>query len=275
MNRLRDAQEQIQRAILDGSDDVLALIADGAHENRDILLGVYRNAYVQRLAEVLASDHEHLKSYLGDEAFDDMARSYIAAHPSHHPNARWFGRELPAFLSTARPYSEHAQVGELAVIEDALNDAFDAPDAPILGLGDLAGVEADDWPDLVFTPHPSARRLMLATNALDIWTALSQGEAPPEPVMLATRQAVIVWRGAENPMLRALAPDEDMMWCEAAKGTRFASLCELLATCDDPSTAPQRAAAHLSGWFGTGLLTGTRRRPQSDRARMRGLNPRP
>lgn len=275
MTGLRDAQEQMQRAILDGSDDVLALIAEGACERSDTLLGVYRNAYVLRLIDVVASDHEHLKTYLGEEAFDEMARAYIAAHPSRHPNARWFGRALPGFLSTTGPYCDHAQLGELAAIEGALNDAFDAPDAPILSLSDLTAIEAGEWPALVFTPHPSVRRLTLATNASEIWTALSQGETPPEPEMLARRQAAIVWRGTENPMLRAFAPDEDMMWCEAAKGARFLSLCELMAVQGDPATAPQRAASHLSGWLGSGMLTGAKRHPEQDGAGESGLNPRP
>ncbi len=49
MSDLARQQSDFQRAILAGDDSVLADILDGPLEERDILLGVYRFAYVSRL----------------------------------------------------------------------------------------------------------------------------------------------------------------------------------------------------------------------------------
>jgi len=53
MSSLKDLQESFQRGILAGDDTILAEIKDSAKEERKALFGVYRHAYVARLAEVL------------------------------------------------------------------------------------------------------------------------------------------------------------------------------------------------------------------------------
>ena len=84
-----------------------------------------------------------------------MGYAYVAAKPSHHPNLRWFSQGLPDFLKTTEPYSDHPILADLAALEKALNDAFDAADAPVLALADMAGFAPELWNTLKFQPHPS------------------------------------------------------------------------------------------------------------------------
>lgn len=249
-----ELQAAFQRAIMIGEDAVLGLIPDGAREKKNVLLGVYRNAYVLRLVEVLQNDHELLRAYLGDDAFAEMARAYVAAHPSDQPNARWFSRHLPSFLAKTAPYSANSQLAELALLEKTLSDAFDAADAPVVGVPDLAAIPPDEWERLAFTPHPSATRLDFETNATGIWAALKAETDPPEVTEQAPSEKILVWRG-ETPMFRVLGSEEAMMWDEAAKGVRFGVLCEMLATYNDPDGAPARAAQYLAGWLVSGAIS--------------------
>jgi Putative DNA-binding domain len=96
MKGLRELQEGFQRGILAGDDAILTEIKDSGKENRKVLFGVYRNAYVARLAEILGEDYEQLHVYLGDRCFAKLVKAYIAANPSDQRSARWFGRHLPA-----------------------------------------------------------------------------------------------------------------------------------------------------------------------------------
>ncbi|ODR98666.1 hypothetical protein AUC68_09755 [Methyloceanibacter methanicus] len=169
-------------------------------------------------------------AYLGDEAFSDLARGYIAAHPSDKRNARWFSRYLPEFARTTAPFSEHREVAELAALEKALADAFDGPDTAPVSLEELAAIPPEDWVNLVFTPQPAATRLRFKTNAADIWTALNGEDSPPEPAQLPEPQTILVWRQDLMSRFRPLGPEEAMMWAEAAKGVRFGVLCEMVAT---------------------------------------------
>ena len=172
MNEFERLQDAFQRSIVSGDYRILGEILDSPKEKRDVLLGVYRHAYVSRLVEALRNDHEHLHGYLGDEMFDKMGAAYVAAKPSQQPNMRWFSQGLPEFLRTTEPYSEHPVVGDIAAFEKALNDAFDAPDGAVIGIADVAAFAPETWNELRFKPHPTACRLDLATNALEIWQAL-------------------------------------------------------------------------------------------------------
>lgn len=253
---LHELQALFQQAILKGGDEILSLIPPSSRTNAEVLFGVYRNAYVGRLVEIIGNDHPLAALYLGPDAFDDLARGYVAAHPSTTQNARWVSRHLTAFARQTPRFAPYAQVGDLIAIEAALNTAFDAADDEVLSLAALQEVPPEQWDMLVFTPHPSAQRLTLTSNALDLWAALKDDEEVPEAEDAAVD--LLVWRQETSPMLRQLLPEEAMMWDEAAKGVRFGVLCEMLATFDDPDTSALRAAQYLQGWLLAGALSTVR-----------------
>ena len=253
---LKQLQELFQQAVVADDDTIHAYICDNSRIGRDGLFNVYRHAYVGRLIDILAQDHEVLYQYLGHEVFRDLGRAYVAATPSRHSSARWVSQALPSFLARTEPYSEHLDIVELARLEQALNTAFDARDASAIAIADLARVAPEQWVALQFAPHPSAIRLDMQTNAFNLWHALKSDEEPPSAEILDEKQRLLIWREDETPMVRPMDSQEAMMWDEAAKGVRFGVLCELLATFDDPNSAPMRAAGYLQGWIGSGLLTG-------------------
>jgi len=254
MTRLKDLQARFQAGIVSGDDAILTDINDNDRENRRTLFGVYRNAYVLRLAEILGRDYELTHAYLGDQTFSDLAQGYIAKHPSDKRNARWFGRYLPEFARKTAPFSEHKEVAELAALEKALADAFDAADAQPVTIEELAAIPPEDWANLVFSPHPTAKRLRFKTNAADIWMALKDEAAPPEAMLLPEPQMILVWRQDLTSRFRPLCPEEAMMWAEATKGVRFGVLCEMVATFAGEDGADLRAAAYLKNWLDTGSL---------------------
>lgn len=256
MSTLKELQDRFQNSILTADDAILADIKDTSKEQRSVLFGVYRNAYGARLVEILQSEFPLLYVYLGDDHFERLARAYVAAHPSRFRNARWFGLNLPDFLRDHEDAGRHPEIGELAGIEKSLSDAFDAKDAAPVTLGDLAAFAPDEFPRLTFSPHPSARRIDLSTNALDIWTALSDGATPPKAERLAAPAPLLFWRQDGTSRVRPLPPEEAMLWREAAKGVRFGVLCELLATFSGPDGADMRAAGYLKGWLDSQALAG-------------------
>jgi hypothetical protein len=258
MKSLRELQDSFQRGILADDDTILAEVNDSDKEQRKVLFGVYRNAYVARLADILYEDYEQLHAYLGDETFAKLVNAYIATHPSDQRSARWFGRHLPSFVRDSEAYAKHPEAAEIAQLEKSLADAFDGPDAEPLRIDALIAIAPEDWPHLVFEPHPTTVRLTFRTNAADIWTALKNEEAPPKPERLPDPQPILVWRRELMAHFRPLDAEEAMMWDEAAKGVRFGVLCEMVATFAGEDDAELRAATYLKGWVDTGMLAGCR-----------------
>jgi hypothetical protein len=253
---LSEIQHRLQRALLNGDDAVLDTILDNSRTTRQTLFGVYRNAYVGRLVDILQSDFQLTCDYCGADYFREQARAFVGANPSHTQNARWYGVRFPEFLKASDGHAAHPELAEIALIEKTVADAFDALDAPVLGFEVLAGYAPEQWGQLCFAPHPSVTRLDLATNAFALWKALKDDDDTlPAVNQLDAPEHIVIWRQDTAPMVRVMGAEETMMWTEACRGVRFEGLCEMAATFDDPDTAAVRAAGYLQGWLTSHMLT--------------------
>jgi hypothetical protein len=255
----------IQRAMLDGimhpARNLDALIKSPARDTKQVMLGVYRYAYVSRLQEFLANDHEKLRCYMGETPFATMSKAYVAKYPSDQPNARWYSRHLPEFLASTAPFKKSPELGELAMLERALNDAFDAPEAPHKSFDDLASVPPEAIAGAHFVIHPSARCITVATNVTGLWSSLRCGEQPPRPYRLDEPQEVLAWRQGSASRFRLLGQEESMALAKAQEGLPFGVICEMIAMMDDPDSAAVRAATYLRGWIEAELISEIRLAP--------------
>jgi Putative DNA-binding domain len=254
---LAETQTLFQQAILAGDQRVMSHILDNSRTGRAELFGVYRNAYSGRLTEIVAADYEFLKAYMGEHDFDGLARAYITAYPSQTQNARWFSARLPAFLRADPGYADRPTLADLADLEKALADAFDAPDDATITIAELAQHVPEDWGRLTLKAHPSVKLLTATTDVFALWMAMRDDASAPPEVEGAQRR-LIVWRHEATPMVRELGAEEAMMWIEASRGARFDALCEMAALYDAPDNAAMRAAGYLQGWLASDMLIAAR-----------------
>jgi hypothetical protein len=255
---LAQLQSVVQRSILEGDNATLAFLKPPPNDTPEVMFGVYKHAYAARLIEVVGNDHEYLKAYLGDEQFNTMARGYLRAYPSHNPNARWFAHRLPEFLAQQKPWSDHPELVELAKLERALNDAFDAPDAPLVTFADLQAFDPTMIAAAILTIHPSMQLLKATTNVTSIWSALKSQERPPKAAALPEPIDILVWRQSSASRFRLLGAEEAMAIGEAAKAVPFGVLCEMVAVMNDAGTAALRAGGYLRGWIEAELISAIR-----------------
>jgi hypothetical protein len=252
---LAELQALVLKGIKDRDDQVLELVRTPPNDSREVMFGVYRNAYLLRLTEFLSNDHPQLKAYLGDDAFASLSRAYAAAHPSDTPNARWYSRHLPEFLARHEPWSAHRDVIDLALIERGLTDSFDSEDAPIIRVEDLQSIDPDAFEAARLVFHPSLRPIQVSTNAVDIWSSLRKEKAPPAPAALEDSATVITWRQGGGAKMRQLAAEEAMAMSSASEGVPFGVICEMVAVMGDLETAAMRAATYLRHWIEAELVS--------------------
>ena len=155
----------------------------------------------------------------------------------------------------------------MAAFEWALGLAFDAEDAPVLALEDLAAIAPEAWADLKFSFHPSLHMLPLQWNVLQIWNALEKQEAPP--AIAKTDEACLIWRqgfnlGSNlgfdlerglNSHFRSLDFAEYAALQLAISGASFGALCEKLQENATEEEATMLAAQYLAGWLNEGMIT--------------------
>src|SRR3954466_7897082 len=100
MKQLAQIQAKFQDYVLGGNPVLAGEIEGDNEEVRETRLAIYRNAYRLRLIEVLSTDYEVLRAYMGGAPFDALADDYVAAYPSTFRNVRWFGSKLAEFLES-------------------------------------------------------------------------------------------------------------------------------------------------------------------------------
>jgi hypothetical protein len=265
VSALRAIQSDFQDYILNHSDadaDAAAVagpppaIAAAVREQSGLdaaaRLAIYHRAYRSRLRQALCEAYDKTWSYLGDELFAELADSYLAAHPSRHPNLRWFGAGFAAHAALALP--DYPYIAELAALEWALGLAFDADAAAPLGRADLAALAPQAWGELVFGLHPSVQLLAMEWNAAALWQALAADAAPPAAVQLESAMVWLIWRSAGQPHFRSLPALEAQALRQIARGASFGEVCA--AAGDDYAMA--MLAGYLQNWLAQGVLKGAR-----------------
>lgn len=259
---LRGQQLAFAAAVTDDGP-VEGLLVDGLHGGAP-LIGAYRHAYAARLVEALRDNVTVLALALGDEAFDALARAYLAAHPSTEPSIRWFGHRLADFMAAQAEAGPalvpHPAFADLARMDWALRDAFDAADAPVLDRAALATVTPERFGALRFTLLPSVQLVPMAWAVEAAWRLLrdhrpGQGEEPELPAPEALPHHLLVWRQGLETRWRSLPADEAAALQALQAGEPFAALCERAARAQvDAQAAVPQVAGWLAAWLDEGLL---------------------
>ena len=216
-------------------------------------LSIYANAYQLRIIEALAAAYPNLKALLGDDLFDQTARSYITNYPSTYRNMRWVGDEMAAYLTHKLP--QYPVAAEMAQFEWALGLAFDAEEFPSLQLQEIAAVAPESWADLCFDLQPCVQFCHCKQNTVALWQALNTQEKPPK--VLKQAASWLLWRQDLNAHFRSLSSEELFALQQVLRGETFGDLCaQLEKTHQDQNQdhASQQAAQFLVGWIEIGIL---------------------
>lgn len=254
MKTLAMLQHDFQDYVLGKRKRVVRAVRSSSRREAISHLDVYTRAYEHRLLEVLRADFPALHALAGDDLFEAVGRSYIRAHPSDSPNARWFGRHLPSFLAESEAFASSVPMAEMARFEWAMGLAFDAPDQAPLSMEGLAPIPPERFADIMFAIHPSVQQIALNWNVPAFWKAIESKVDPPS--LRAARELVqwVVWRPQLGTCFRSLEPDETIAWNSLANGESFGSVCEALTAAMESSDVPARAAQLLGRWTQEGLL---------------------
>lgn len=225
MNALARQQQELHAAMC-GAAAPAGLLCEP--QQREPLLRIYQNAYRARLIAALRDNHGVLPRAMGDEAFDALAEAYLQAHPSRQPSIRWFGHRLAEFMAARPDLVPHPAFVDLARMEWALRDAFDAADAEPMTLPQLAALPADGWPQRVLRFHPSVQVLSLDWQVEPAWRALQAEDEPDLPQPEAGAHQLLVWRAELETRWRTLVGEfEEQLLAAAMQGEDFSTLCAI------------------------------------------------
>ncbi len=128
-------------------------------------IGIYHEMYLLRMAEALEKDYPALAHFFGETRFAALARDYVRAHPSRSYTLNLLGRSLADWLGEVDELKHRGFCQDLARLEWAVTEAFDAEETPRLTAHELEAVPPEAWDELRLVPSAALRLLELRWNA--------------------------------------------------------------------------------------------------------------
>ena len=236
-------------AVRPGRDSIapaLVRLVRGADDSdRKTRIRVYSDAYYLRLRDVLREDFPKVTTLLGDR-FDEVVAGYLGTFPSEQPSVRHLGRSLAEFLRRREDIPKC--LADLAELEWARVEVFDAPDAECATIDELATVPPDAWPALRFSTIPAIQTLRLQYPAHELWSDSQSVEVP------AAETSLRIWRKNDFLVLHAPMDErESVALHKMISGESFATICEAFADLLETDAA-QEATALLARWIEDGII---------------------
>lgn len=215
-------------------------------------LEVYHGMYVLRMAEALESDYPALAHFLGERRWREVVRGYVAAHPSRSYTLNHLGRRLAEWLPATPGLARREFCHDLARLEWAIAESFDAEETPRLGEAELLAVPPETWPRARLVPSAALRLLALRWNANE-WldSAKDESHRHPRPRRRASR--VAVFRRGYRVYRRELSLAAFRVLSELAAGrTVGAAVASALRR---RGAAPEALRRWFRDWAADGLFT--------------------
>jgi hypothetical protein len=218
-------------------------------------LEIYREQYWLRHTGSLVEDFPGVGGILERSDWERLVEEYLLAHPPATFSLRELGEHLPEFAETCDWMPHRELVVDMARLEWAHVEVFDAPEPTPLDPEKLRAVPEDAWEQVRLVPNPALRlvgvaypvaplrrRLLLAQSATS-----PSDEAIPLPDRESHHYAVC----RRNLAIEhdELDPRAFALLSKLCRGAPLGEACESLAS--ELSVEPEVIARELETWFAT------------------------
>jgi hypothetical protein len=180
-------------------------------------------------------------------------RRYLAAHPSTHWSLSRLGAALPGWLRDAEHVEGRAFLAELAALERAVQEAFDAPPSPVLSPEELLAVPAAAWDRARIETSLSLRLLAFEHPVGAHYQAFRDGR--PRPVVERRASWLAVYRREHRVWRLDLPAEAHALLVGLAAGR---PLGEAIAGAGPADALAPHLGAWFREWTADGLLAALR-----------------
>jgi len=229
---------------------------------------IYRRQFWLRHDESLGDDFLGLKRIVGDDAFHDLSRRYLAAYPPHTPSLRDLGKEMLAFIDSAGLAPSIAGMAhDMVRYELAFIEVFDGPDPPPLDAARLSALSPEAWQAARIVLSPLVYRLRLSypvqvlrkqVRERAVAEEAGEGDLGPEPPLPEQRESLIaVFRRNHLVHFEELEPTAFALLESLAAGQTLVEACAVAATLlpeDEAAALGPKVGLWFQRWASWGFI---------------------
>lgn len=227
MPSLLETQALVMGALLrgDASRGGASLLRTARGVPAERRLHVYRNNLYASLGTALAAVYPVVARLIGDDCFRELARGYVARHPSRSGNLHEFGRHLPSYVRAQTELSTLRYLADVAALEWASHEVYHEADNRTLDASALGQVPAEAQARIRLHLQLATRFIASSYPVLAIWQAHQvDADEHVAPVSLdAGGVRVLVARSGFEVEFRMLGAAEDRWLRALAEGRTLAA----------------------------------------------------
>ena len=217
-------------------------------------IAVYQEMYPLRMRDALSSDYPGLEHFLGDR-FWDFVDAYTKAHPSRRYTLNRLGDHVPAFMARQRTFRPQAFLADLARLEFALTEAFDAPEAAALKAAEFEAILPASLAGTLLNTIPSLRLIKLDWNA-DAYLDSLKDEKHNHPKPGRKKSCIVAFRRNYRVYRIGLAPAAFLLLSDLAAGRVLGdAVGRSLARRRPLRASPADFSKWFKEWTAEGLFT--------------------
>jgi hypothetical protein len=262
---LSDLQRQLAVAIRHGgnlaNDAALAALATEHVSGNDRLspveqLEIYREQFWLRHTSSLVEDFPGLGGILGQAEWEKLVEAYLRAVVPDSYTLRDLGSRLPELIEQAGWLPHRALCLDMARLELAYIEVFDAPDTAPLGPERLGSIPEERFGDVRLVVAPSVRLLSLTYPVADLRRRLRAESDEPVAIPEPAPQHLVVYRRQLRLWDMPISPVAFTFLSGLSTGKSLAAAAELAA--GSPAAEAELGAgigAWLQEWTTKGLLS--------------------
>jgi hypothetical protein len=217
-------------------------------------LEIYHGMYPLRMVEALATDYPALQHFLGDERFAALVRAYVTAHPSRTYTLNRLGDHLPEFIASSGEVRRPAFAAELARLERAIAQVFDAAESPSLDEAAVAAV-GERIAETRVRPV-DAFRLLAFRYPVNAYLQSVKDEDHDHPKTALENEWLAVFRRAYNVRRLALTRNQHTLLGALSGGATIAEAVEKTLASSKRRLKPEEFFTWFREWVSAGLFQG-------------------
>jgi hypothetical protein len=209
-------------------------------------LDIYREQFWLRHTSSLVEDFPGLGGILGQAEWEKLAEQYLQEVTPDSYTLRDLGSRLPELIERAGWLSHQALCLDMARLELAYIEVFDAPDTPPLAPDRLASIPEESFAGAKLVIAPSVRLLSVRHPVADLRRRLRTESDEPVAIPEARPQQLVVYRRQLKLWDMPVSPVAFTFLAALAAGIALGAAAELAARGPE---AEAEVGASIGGWL--------------------------
>jgi len=224
------------------ADEIAALLSPHSQLSQAEALGIYNNAYHQRLVEVSSALFPVLFHTLGADLYTRLWIGYMGAYPPRNGAIHRVGERLHTYVSEHPKFKGLPAVADIVQLESLLTALFDRVDETPYSLAQLQALPQNDWPTMRWQAKQDWAMFYSRFDLEQYWRQMQefiaqQGEpgntdfaiTALSPAPMPQLPNYLVFRQHQRMQFHLIRPEMAVFLAGVQAGLDFAELCVALA----------------------------------------------